>query len=111
MTFKGADMQQVWLEMWEHYFTRVLVKESGRAELITQGWLQAETGMEFEATLASWESAVDEVALSGMDISGSTFVMRFTMMVLDKDVLARKLEDEFRDSGLEYEVIYEGGTQ
>lgn len=102
----GLDIETVWSKLWENYFKSVQSSAdmNPRASIVVSGWFSPEGAREFDRVLKSWDAAVQEVKLVGLEMKPTTVSAKWTLEIADQWLLKSYLNDYLPQRGLSYTI-------
>jgi hypothetical protein len=90
----APDLPALWLEIWGRYFTDARVQPGpGQQVLAISGFAGVDAVQAFLGTLATWDDALLEPSLSGLDIAPDGVSARFTCRVTSQEALDAHLRE------------------
>lgn len=102
----GNSLEIVWSKLWENYFKTVHLDSdlSNKTTLEVSGWFSPDGVRDFDRVLKSWDAAVQEVKLGGLEMKPTAVSAIWTLDVGDQWLLKSYLNDYLPQRGLNYTI-------
>lgn len=90
----APDVPGLWLEIWAKYFSDPRLQPGpGRLRLAVAGFASVDAVQEFLRLLSSWDDAVQEPSLAGMDLDGAGVSAQYICRVTSQERLDARLRE------------------
>lgn len=105
----APDLPGLWLEIWAQYFADPRMQPGpGQQRLAVAGFASVDAVQKFLHELSSWDDAVQESSLAGMDLDGAGVSAQFTCRVISQERLDARLRETLADRKLK--LVSQNGT-
>lgn len=105
-THTAKTLDEVWLAVWKHYFSRAELPTADGSTLSVRvsGWLSSMGPMEFDRLMDSWEAEIVDKSLVGVEMEGAGMVGVWRIQARSREALSRRLADAVKAQGLALEI-------
>lgn len=102
----NKDLARLWVDLWAHYFMQTEETDSHTAlnMLTVSGWFSSDAALEFDRVLKGWDSAVQDVNLTELDMQPTGVGGTWRLRLLSRERLNMLLESYLPQRGLTYQL-------
>ena len=105
----GKELRPVWTRLWARYFSGEKKAREGLKDVILEvsGWSSPDGVQAFDGLLDSWEKAVEQSELLGLDIQPMGILARWKVKTYNLSELESLLGDYLSPRQLDFELVGE----
>lgn len=109
---RGKSLDEVWIALWQNYFTldNVVARTFATVRFKIDGWYVPEGVSFFDTRLSTWKKLVEQAHLLRLDLGSESLGGVWEVRTRDVSAMRAQLERFVADKGLRL-VSFESGTQ
>ncbi len=106
MSAAGSDLDQVWFELWEYFFSRPGIKSHfvENLTLATAGWHTTDSIKHFDGILETWNREVEHKKIKSVYSGVQSIEAVWEIQSLSPELLKEKLENHLPAREINYQI-------
>ncbi|MDQ7031339.1 MAG: hypothetical protein Q9M37_01280 [Desulfonauticus sp.] len=102
----ASSLQDLWLKLWGQYFDlpEVMDQLTEHFEIITTGWVSADSIHNFDLELSKWDQVVLKKELLDISLATASMKAKWKIWTLNKDEFLNKLKDFLHNQNISYSI-------
>lgn len=106
MSASAYELDQVWFELWEYFFSRPEIESIFVKKFIlaTSGWSSTDTIMNFDQDLENWDKEIEQSKIIYVHSAADALGAAWQIQSLSPDLLVQKLEKHLAARAVSYSI-------